>query len=52
MCPGGYKVLCVCWSVGTDQFVFDVNEIAILATNIEPTKRNIMVIEDRFYDPL
>ena len=51
MCPGEYKVLGVCWSVGTEQFVFDVNEIAMLATSIEPTKRNIVAIVGKFYDP-
>jgi hypothetical protein len=48
-CPGEHKVLGVHWNVGADQFVFDANEIATLAGNMEPTKRAVV---GKFYDPL
>ena len=35
--------------MGTDQFVF---KIATLARSIEPTKRNVVAIVGRFYDPV
>ena len=38
------KVLRVRWKFDSDQFVFDVREIANLAGNIEPTKRNIVSV--------
>ena len=52
MLPGEHKVLGVCWNVGTDQLVFNVDEIAMLAKEIEPTKRHVVVIVGKFYDPL
>ena len=42
----------MCVGVSTDQFVLDVNEIAMLATSIEPTKRIVVAIVGMFYDPL
>ncbi len=35
-----------------DQLVFDVDDVAALARKLEPTKRNIVSIVGRFYDPL
>ena len=52
MLPGEHKVLGVCWNVGTDQLVFNVDEIAMLAKEIEPTKRHVVAIVGKFYDPL
>ena len=52
MSPGEHKVLGVCWDVSTDQFIFDVNEVALLARDREPTKRHVVAIVGRFYDPL
>ena len=36
----------------TDQIVVSLDEIAQLASNLEPTKRNIVSLVGRFYDPL
>ena len=52
MLPGEHKVLGVCWNVGTDQLIFNVDEIAMLAKEIEPTKRHVVAIVGKFYDPL
>ena len=35
-----------------DCLVFDLNEFAILGKSAEATKRNIVGIASRFYDPL
>jgi len=40
------------WNYVQDRLVFDLNEFAILVKNSEPTKRNIVGIACRFYDPL
>ena len=40
------------WNYVQDRLVFDFNEFAILVKNSEPTKRNIVGIACRFYDPL
>ena len=40
------------WNVNTDQFVVSLNEIARLARSLEPTKRNIVSLVGKFYDPL
>lgn len=49
---GEHKVLDLCWNVGSDQFVFNVDEIATLAKEIEPTKRHVVAIVGKFYNPL
>lgn len=49
MLPGEHKVLGVCRNVSTDQLVFNVKEIAMLAKEIEPTKRHVVAIVGRFY---
>ena len=46
------KVLGVQWNFVSDQFVFDLREIATLARNIEPTKRNVVSVTAKFYDPM
>lgn len=40
------------WNVNSDQFVVDLVEIARLARSLEPTKRNIVSLVGKFYDPL
>ena len=37
--------------VGADQFILDANEIAMLAGDMEPTKRHVVAIVGKFYDP-
>jgi len=38
--------------VKTDQFVFEFTEIVNAALLLSPTKRNVISIFGRFYDPL
>ena len=49
---GQWKVLGVIWDIESDNFFYDFNHLsaAILAT--EPTKRQIVSVTGRFYDPL
>ena len=49
---GQRKVLGVIWDIESDNLVYDFNHLseAILAT--EPTKRQIVSVTGRFYDPL
>jgi len=46
------KVLGVRWNFVSDQFVLDLTEIAALARNIKPTKRNVVSVTAKFYDPM
>ena len=40
------------WNVSTNQFVVSLDEITRLARSLEPTKRNIVSLVSKFYDPL
>ena len=54
-CPphsGGQKILGVYWDIPSDSFLFNFDEVASLASRVEPTKRNIVSVVSRFYDPL
>jgi hypothetical protein len=46
------KILGVKWNYQEDCFVFDLGPIARAAKECEPTKRNIISIASKFYDPL
>ena len=46
------KVLGVRWNFVKDTFVFELREMASLARDIDPTKRNVVSIAAKFYDPL
>ena len=48
---GEQKVLGVISDVGLDEFVLDVMSISA-AAQIEPTKRNVISLVSRIYDPL
>lgn len=50
LCRGEQKVLGVRWDLSTDQLVINLDDIA--ATSLSPTKRNIVSLVGRFYDPL
>ena len=52
MRSGELKVLGVRWDVTTDHLVINMDEIANQAKVLEPTKRNIVSLVGRFYDPL
>ena len=49
---GEQKILGVRWDVGNDQLRFGFDDIARLATELEPTKRHLVSIVGRFYDPM
>ena len=46
------KVLGVRWNFISDQLVLDLRQIATLARNIEPTKRNVVRVTAKYYDPM
>ena len=46
------KILSVRWNFVRDELVFDLNELSILIGSTEPTKRNIVGIATKFYDPI
>lgn len=46
------KILGVRWNYVIDELIFDLNELAILVNKIEPTKRQIVAVTTKFYDPL
>lgn len=46
------KILGIKWNYAEDKFVFDLEPIAQAAKNCEPTKRNIINVASRLYDPL
>ena len=47
-----HKVLGVPWNPASDQFLFDAGNIAQLALDLSPTKRNLVSLIGKFYDPL
>ena len=49
---GEKKVLGIRWDATADQFVMSVEDIASEAAELEPTKRTIVSLTGRFYDPL
>ena len=50
--PGEHKVLGVRWDVQEDQLVFDLRSLAERATDLQPTKRNVVSLIGQIYDPL
>ena len=50
--PDECKVLGVLWNPSSDCLVFDISELAQVATNLLPTKRNLVSLIGKFYDPL
>ncbi len=46
------KILGVLWNFHSDQLVFDLRPIADLAQELEPTKRHVVSIASKFYDPI
>ena len=52
MSVGEHKILGVPWNPISDCLIFDVAELARLASSLQPTKRNVISLIGRFYDPL
>ena len=46
------KVLGIRWNVSSDCFILSIQDIAHLANQTEPTKRHIVSVIGRIYDPL
>ena len=49
---GECKVLGVRWNIAADSLTLDITDVAIAAKDLAPTKRNIVSVVGRFYDPL
>ena len=49
---GEQKVLGVNWNVNADQIVFVLDEVAEESKRLEPTKRNVIHLIGKFYDPI
>ena len=47
-----HKVLGVPWDPESDQLIFDVTDLARVALDLHPTKRNLVSLIGKFYDPL
>ena len=47
-----HKVLGVTWNVSSDHFDFSLTELAKQTKNLEPTKRDVVSVIGRFFDPL
>ena len=45
------KVLGVCGNPLNDKFIFDLTEIANYASDLQPTRRNVVSVAAKFYDP-
>ena len=50
--PEILKVLGLQWRSAEDHLVFDIHHISELAVSLEPTKRNVVSLATRIYDPL
>ena len=50
--PDEFKILWVPWIPDGDLLIFDVSSIAQVAAELHPTKRNVVSLVGRFYDPL
>ena len=49
---GEHKILGIPWDPDSDTLLFDVSELAYLAKSLQPTKRNLVSLIGKFYDPL
>ena len=49
---GVHKVLGVRWNIREDTFEFDISELASMMEDLDPTKRSIVSITAKFFDPL
>ena len=50
--PAVRQVLGIDWDIKNDQLLFDVSEVACLMKEMDQTKRNVISLATRFYDPL
>ena len=52
MSSGEQKILGVRWNVSADRLVFNLEDIVCQVKDLKPTKRNVISIVGKFYDPL
>ena len=50
--PGEQKVLGMRWDTTSDHIVYDLSDLALLSNELEPTKRQVIGIVGRFFDPI
>ena len=50
--PDECKILGVLWNPSSDCLIFEISELAQVAANLQPTKRNLVSLIGKFYDPL
>ena len=50
--PETHRILGVQWNYLRDEFVFDISEVHRRMVSMEPTKRNVVGMSARFFDPL
>ena len=48
----GHKILGIQWQVDRDVFSFDMEDVSQLMVQVEPTKRNVVSMSAKLYDPL
>ena len=46
------KVLGLTWNTSTDSFVFRLDRLVDLARSLKPTKRNLLKIAAKLFDPM
>ena len=46
------KVLGLIWNTSTDSFVFRLDRLMVLARSLKPTKRNLLKIVAKLFDPM
>ena len=49
---GERRVLGIRWNISSDEFVMSLEDIASVATHLNPTKRSVVSLVGKFYDPL
>ena len=50
--PESHRILGVQWEVDRDLLSFNIREIHQFSDTIQPTKRNVVSMSSRFYDPM
>ena len=50
--PCRIKILGLSWDIETDEIYFDLKEVIAVATSLPPTKRSVLKISVKLFDPL
>ena len=51
-CKGNQKILGMQWDADNDNLIIDVKDVAALAKRLPPTKRNVISVASKVYDPI